>query len=129
MITQDQAREYLASIGIALPDFMLTLLLGRVASVEPCLTANYDESTAALIQLYLMGILGVVQGDRYVTSQTAPSGASQSYRIGTLSERYRAALSLLNSLDTANCTGALVPAEPGASAALFVGRATRECDE
>lgn len=128
MITQDQAREYLASIGITLPGFMLTLLLGRVATIEPCLEANYDESTAALIQLYVIGLMGIVQGDRYVTSQTAPSGASQSFRFGTLSERYRAALSLLNNLDTSGCASSIVPAEPGPSAALFVGR-PRHCNE
>lgn len=126
-ITQDQAREYLASVGIALPDFMLTLLLAQVNGIDACLIgAGYDTSTAQLIKLYAIGLLGVVQGDRYVTSQRAPSGAAQSFRYGTLTERYSAGLSLLRRLDTAGCAGDLIPADPSGPR-VFFGVSTGGC--
>lgn len=127
MITDEQAKQYLASVGIVLPDFMLTLLVQRTALIQACLDEHYDEATATLILLYLIGLFGVVQGDRYVTSQSAPSGASQSYRYGTLTERYRAASSLLGSLDPYGCTGPLVPPEPGMSVGMWLGRGGCDC--
>ncbi len=123
MITTDQAKEFLASVGIELPDFMLELLVEQANSIEPCLVgAGYSVAVSTLIQLYLIGLLGTVQGDRYVTQQRAPSGASQSYRYGTLSERYSSLYSLLGGLDTSGCADALIPADPTANhAAMFVG--------
>lgn len=123
-LTVEQAAEYLRSVGIVLPSFMLELLVQRVNTMDPCLEgAGYDDATALLIKLYLIGLLGVVQGDRYVTSQTAPSGASQSFRYGTLTERYKASLSLLNGLDTSGCSGPLIPADPTAAhAGLWVAK-------
>lgn len=122
-LTLEQAREYLASVGIALPEFMLQLLVNRANTIDPCLIANgYTDDEAVLIKLYLMGLFGVVQGDRYVTSQRAPSGAAQSFRYGTLSERYDAGLNLLRGLDKYGCTNAIIPDKPGElNAALFIG--------
>lgn len=128
-LTVDQAREYLASVGITLPDFMLTILVAQANSIDPCLIgAGYPDGTALLIKLYLLGLFGIAQGDRYVTSQTAPSGASQSYRYGTLTDRYKSTLSLLTGLDTSNCAGALVPADPTAlNAGLWVSTGGEYC--
>lgn len=122
-ITLEQAQEYLASVGITIPAFMLQLLVDRANTIGPCLDEHYDPATATLILLYLVGLFGVVQGDRYVTSETAPkTGASRSYRYGTLQDRYRASLSLLNSLDTFGCSGPLIPAEPGPSVGMWLGK-------
>lgn len=127
-ITVEQAREYLASIGITLPDFMLTLLVTQVNAIDACLIgAGYDDATAQLIKLYTIGLMGVVQGDRYVTSQRAPSGAAQSFRYGTLSERYSAGLSLLQRLDTAGCTDALIPPDPTGPRVFFGVSTGGEC--
>lgn len=124
-LTVDQAREYLNSQGLTLPDFVLQLLVGQANSIDACLEgAGYDESTAALIKLYLLSLLAVVQGGRVVTSQRAPSGAARSFQFGTVTERYQGWLGLLRGLDLSNCTAALIPPEPGkARAALFVGSA------
>lgn len=127
-ITVEQAREYLASVGIALPAFMLELIVEQVNAITPCLTgAGYDDATAKLIKLYAVGLLGVVQGDRYVTSQRAPSGAGQSFRYGTLSERYSAGLSLLQRLDTAGCAAGLIPADPSGPRVFFGVSTGGEC--
>jgi|SRR5437868_11988888 len=122
-ISNEQAARYLASIGIALPDFMLELIVDRANTIEPCMDgAGYDAGTQTLILLYSVGLTAVVQGDRYITQQRAPNGASQSFQYGTLSQRYKSALSLLRGLDTAGCADSLIPANPEAqNAALFVG--------
>ena len=80
MVTTEQAREYLESQGIDLPDIILSLLVEQANSVNECLDANYPASTATLIQLYLIGLLGLTQANKYVSSHTGPNGASQSYR-------------------------------------------------
>jgi hypothetical protein len=119
-LTIDQAREYLASIGIKVPDFMLQIFVDQANAIDACLIgAGYSDGTALLIKLYAVGMLGVVQGDRFVTSQRAPSGAGQSFQYRTLSERYDSGLSLLRGLDTADCAGALVPADPSGGSAFF----------
>lgn len=127
MITLIQAQQYLASVGIKLPEFMLQLLVDRANTIQPCLDEHYDAATATLILLYLIGLFGVVQGDKYVSSHSAPSGASESFRYGTLTERYKAGQSLLNSLDPYGCTGGLIPALPGANAGMWLGRGGCDC--
>lgn len=128
MITVEQAKQYLASVGIAVPDFLLELWVGQVNSIEPCLVgAGYDEATATLIQLYALGLIGTTAGDRYVTSQRAPSGAGQSFRYGTLAERYSAGLSLLQRLDTAGCAAGLIPAYPSGPRVFFGVSTGGEC--
>lgn len=123
MITLEQAQEYLVSVGIVAPDFIVQLWVDRVNTIQPCLDEHYDPATALLIQMYLIGLMGVLgNGGKYITSQTAPSGASQSYKYGALQDNYRSALSLLNSLDPFGCASPLIPAEPGASAGMWLGR-------
>uniref|UniRef100_UPI0027DC50D8 DUF7370 family protein n=1 Tax=Leptospira borgpetersenii TaxID=174 RepID=UPI0027DC50D8 len=75
MITTEQAKEYLKSVGITLPDFILEALVEQANSIQECLDAHYQPATALLIQMYLLGLMGLGQGDRYISSQTAPSGA------------------------------------------------------
>ncbi len=124
MLTLEQAKEYLASLGVTLPDSLLQLLVDQVNTIADCLTANYPAGTAALIRLYLVGLLGIANGDRYVSSQTAPSGASQSFRYRDFAGRWRSTLGLLRALDTKGCTDALVPPDPTATAhaGLWVAR-------
>lgn len=112
MVTLGQAQEYLASVGVNLPEFLLVAVIDQVSSIESCLTANYPTNTALLIQLYLLGLIGLSQGDRYVSSQTAPSGASQSFRYQSVANRYNGLLGLLRGLDTHGCTNELIPPNP-----------------
>lgn len=126
-LTLEQARQYLASVGVTLPDFMLELLVLRVNEIDDCLIgAGYSDGTAMLIKLYALGLLGLTSGDKYVTSESAPNGASRSYRYGTLAERYTATLRLLEALDRSGCTSGLVPPNPtAASAGLWVSTGCR----
>lgn len=124
-LTISQAREYLASVGITLPDFMLQVLVVQANSINACLIgAGYPDGTALLIKIYLVGLFGLAQGDKYITSQTAPSGASQSFKYGTLADRWKSLLGLLTALDKAGCATALIPPNPNAKsfAGLWVAR-------
>lgn len=112
-LTLAQAKEYLASLGITLPDFVAQILVDHANGMDACLIgAGYPTSTALLIKLYLMALLSIAQGDKYISSQTAPSGASQSFRYKALAESWRGTLGLLRALDKSGCAIGLIPPDP-----------------
>lgn len=119
-----ELKEYLLSIGVPLPpDFMLQAWLDTVAAIQPCLDgAGYPAATQLLIYMYALGLFGYVNADRQISSQTAPSGASQSFRYGSFADRYRSLRALLGTLDISGCTDSIIPPEPGASAGLWVSK-------
>lgn len=127
MPTLDQLKQYLTSIGVPLPpDFILQAWLDTVGVIQPCLDgAGYPPSTQLLIYLYALGMTGFVSGDKYISSQSAPSGASQSFRYKSFTDGYRSLKAMLNALDTSGCTASVIPPEPGAGAGLWVSRGGR----
>lgn len=125
-MSEAEAREYLAQLGLTVPDFILTALMAQVGSISTCL-AQYPAETQTLIQSYLTGLLAISAGGRRVTSQGAPSGASQSYSYGTITEQMRQLKASLRILDTEGCTKGLIPAEPGPNAAMYVVKG-RNCE-
>jgi hypothetical protein len=129
MITDEQASEYLESVGVSLPAFLLTALVDQVNTIDSCLTQHYTPAVSTLIQCYLLGLMGLAQGDRYVSSQTAPSGASQSFRFQSFSDRWKGLSSLLHSLDIHGCARSLTPADPTAKAhgGIWVGKGGSFC--
>lgn len=129
MVTKEKAKEYLESQGISLPDFVLDALVEQVNSIQECLDANYPASTALLIQLYLLGLMGLGQGDKYISSQTAPSGASRSFRYQSFSDRWKGALNLLRGLDKKGCATGLIPPDPTnkAFAGVWIGKGGCMC--
>jgi len=125
MLTLEQAKQYLASVGVNLPDYLLLALLEQVNSVGECLTANgATPGQVTLVLSYLLGLMGLAQGDRYVSSQRAPSGAAQSFRFQSVGDRWRGLYALLRGLDKWGCTADLVPSNPEGSArvALWVSK-------
>ncbi|HIE3928612.1 DUF7370 family protein [Pseudomonas citronellolis] len=131
MLTTDQAKEYLASVGITLPDFLVDLLVGQANSINDCLAEHYDSATATLIQLYLVGLLALAQGDKYISSQTAPSGASRSFRYQGFADRWKGTLNLLRGLDKYGCASELIPADPTQTAhgGLWIASAGCMCED
>ena len=128
MPTLEQVQEYLRGIGINLPDFVVQAMLDQVSSIQMCLDgAGYSPATQLMIYLYLISLMSMVAYDRYISSQTAPSGASQSFRYNSFQDKYRGMKSALQALDTSGCTDSLVPAEPGASAGLWVSTGGKCC--
>ncbi|MBK5074604.1 hypothetical protein I2492_15520 [Budviciaceae bacterium CWB-B4] len=131
MLTIEQAKEYLETVGIELPDFILQALVDQVNSIQDCLDEHYPASTALLIQLYLLGLMGLGQGDKYISSQTAPSGASRSFRYQSFSDRWNGSLSLLRGLDTYGCATELTPQNPNNSsfAGVWISRGGCMCGD
>ncbi|MGO3912118.1 DUF7370 family protein [Huaxiibacter chinensis] len=129
MITTAQAKEYLESVGITLPDFILAALVEQANSIEECLNANYSPATALLIQMYLLGLMGLGQGDRYISSQSAPSGASRSFRYQSFADRWKGSMALLRGLDKNGCATALIPPDPTqqAFAGLWIAKGGCMC--
>jgi len=130
MVTTEQAKEYLETVGISLPDFILAALVEQANSIQVCLDANYTPATALLIQMYLLGLMGLGQGDKYISSQSAPSGASRSFRYQSFSDRWKGSISLLRGLDKHGCATSLIPADPTqqAFAGLWIGKGGCMCD-
>ncbi|MDU1435743.1 MAG: hypothetical protein E6928_20925 [Citrobacter freundii] len=107
MVTLDQAKEYLESQGITIPDFVLQALVDQANSIQECLDVHYPAPTALLIQLYLLALMGLGQGDKYISSQTAPSG-----------------------VDKYGCATSLIPADPTAApafAGIWIGKGSCMC--
>ncbi|MEI7195058.1 hypothetical protein WCT81_04835 [Pectobacterium versatile] len=131
MLTAEQAKEYLATVGISLPSFVLDALVEQANSIQECLDANYTPATALLIQVYLVGLMGLGQGDKYISSQTAPSGASRSFRYQSFSDRWKGALNLLRGLDKNGCATALIPPDPTQTAhgGLWISRGGCMCGD
>lgn len=129
MITVEQAREYLDTVGVNLPDFLLAALVDQVNTINDCLEDHYAPAVALLIQCYLLGLMGLAQGDRYVSSQTAPSGASQSFRYMAFADRWRGLLGLLRGLDVHGCATGLIPPDPTALAhgGIWIGKGGSFC--
>ena len=127
MVTAEQAQQYLRSQGIELPDFILAALVEQANSVADCLAANYTPATALLIQMYLLALMGLGQGTQYLASQTAPSGASRSFRHLSFADRWKGALALLRGLDKQGCATGLIPPDPTATARAGLWVATGGC--
>lgn len=126
MPTLEELKAYLASIGINAPDFILEAWLEAVAAMQACLDEHYPPATAKLIALYTLGLYGMATGDRYISSQTAPSGASQSFKYKSLADGWKAQLSMLNTLDKYGCAGPYIPANPTAPGiGAMVGKPVR----
>lgn len=119
MVTVEQATQYLESQGVAAPDFVINAWVESANSIQDCLDANYVASVALMIQLYLIGLFGLANMDRYISSQTASSGASRSFRYQGFADRWCGAMSLLRGLDKQGCTLGLVPPDPTKAAAGF----------
>lgn len=124
MITPEAAIEYLATLGLNPPRAVVLAWLELAEGLEPCfIGAGYSDATQTLIVTYLVGLYGLAGGNQYLASQSAPSGASRSFRHVALTESWRAVIGMLRMLDKSGCTDSLIPSAPDKkSAALFVAR-------
>lgn len=129
MVTLEQAKEYLESQGITIPDFVLQALVDQANSIQECLDAHYPASVALLIQLYLLALMGLAQGDKYISSQTGPNGASRSFRFQSFSDRWKGAVALLRVTDKHGCANDLIPQDPTntAFAGIWIARGGCMC--
>lgn len=129
MVTLEQAKGYLQSHGVSIPDFVLQALVDQANSIQECLDAHYPASVALLIQLYLLALMGLAQGDKYISSQTGPNGASRSFRYQSFPDRWKGALALLRVTDKHGCANDLIPPDPTntAFAGIWIGKGGCMC--
>lgn len=121
MLTIQQAQQYLSSIGLAPPEPIIMAWLDMFNGLENCLDgAGYSGATQVLILSYLIGLYGLSGGNMYISSQSAPSGASRSFRFAELRNAWKGHLNMLRMLDTAGCTNSLIPAAPDKKSAAFI---------
>lgn len=117
-LTPEEIKGFLAELGYAIPDALLTPILCVVNKIVPCLDgAGYDECTAKLILMYAAALMATSSGARRIKSQGAPSGASRSFEYGDDSITWLR--DSLARLDTSGCTGEL-PISAGNSVGLFM---------
>jgi hypothetical protein len=127
MPTLEDIRAWLSTQGLEPPELVVVSWLDLLEDLEPCFIANgYSDSTIRLIVFHLLALYGLSGGNRYISSQTAPSGASRSFRYADLRNGWRGQLGMLRLLDTANCTRLLIPRMPGARN-IAIGVATGDC--
>lgn len=129
-LTIEQLKEYLKSLGITLPDFVLEIIVEQMAELDECLLEHgVGPGVAKLIKLYLAALLGMAQSDKFISSQTAPSGASRSFRYNSPQARWNSTLGLLRLYDKWGCTGGLIPEDPFIQAFGFLDIADGSCPE
>lgn len=96
-------------------------------TVEACLIgAGYSSSKILMIMTYLIALMAIPGSSKFISSQTAPSGASQSFRYTNETDAFNNVRSLLRLYDKSGCTDGLVPVI-GASAGLWVSTGGKCC--
>lgn len=81
MITAEQARQYLDSLGISVPAVVLTAAMDEVEAREPLMAAaGYGEAQQVLVQSMAVALVAAAGAPRRLSSQAAPSGASRSFK-------------------------------------------------
>ena len=94
--------------SISAPDVVIEDFIDVVAQIQPCLESNYPDAVARMIAYNLAAHFCEESSGKRVKSQTAPSGASQSYDLGTGKDGLAATSfgRIALQMDTAGCTGA-----------------------
>lgn len=120
MITLAQAQSYLReALGLGLPDFLVRAAVERVEALEPAMVAaGYGEAQQIQVQTLAVALVAASGAPRRVSSQGAPSGASQSFKYADndLSALRRS----LQQADTAGTVAALVGPDPSGGVMLLV---------
>lgn len=106
--TPEELVQAMAARGVAITTADASGILCLVAAISDCLELNYpgDDCRKDAIMLWASILIAANTAGRYVTSQHAPSGASQSFGYG--SKPWYALYNQMRLLDSAGCTGDLV---------------------
>jgi hypothetical protein len=130
-ITFEDAQEYLSGQNIELPDMILRAIVAKVNKLDACFMTDpaYSDEDIILLSAYLVALLSVMSADARIRSQTAPSGAAQSFQLSDISERYKSYTGLINTMDPKGCTAGIIPPNPaGGNCALFISPGACGCE-
>jgi len=125
--TITSADFYAAMPGYAdCPSVIVDLHIESVDSVDECLDANYPTGTIKLLKYYYIAMMcsATSGGQKQITSQRAPSGASQGFSYYDPKSELTLK-NAINTLDTAGCLSSMIVGEQFASGAF--GRTCRAC--
>lgn len=119
----DKLKQFLTAMGVPLPpDFVLEALLEVDPGVQECLEARgLSPAKILLVNLYVLGLQAIPGSTKFISSQSAPSGASQSFRYTSEADAFKNVRALLRNIDKWGCTDGLIPSI-GNQAALFVSK-------
>lgn len=121
-ITVEELTTYLEGQGVTLDPLVATAIveLANNPNLAECMEANgYSPAFQTLLALYLAYLLAIANFSRYITSQTAPNGASRSFSKATLAEMWSGTLSALRAFDPAHCLDEFLPEDPTVSKKYF----------
>lgn len=128
-MTLDQAKQYLDSIGVTFPDFVIQAIIEQMQEKNDCLTSNYSPSAVILIYCYLLALIGGAQSGKYVSSHAISGAISQSFNFKDSGVLFRSQLSLLRNLDKKGCVSDLIPEDPFRVKRGFITSVTGGCYE
>ena len=120
ILSQAEATEFLTAQGLAVPEFILLEWMDLTEEAEGCIESNPRAKTLMASLFALMALRFV---SRQISSQSAPSGASQSYTYGNAADTWRYHLQVLKTYDEKGCLTAYIPPDADTGkGALIVGR-------
>jgi len=114
-ITAEELNTFLAGQGVTLDPLVVNAIveLANNPDLAECMAANgYTDAAQVLLALYFAYLLSIASFSRYITSQTAPNGASRSFSKATLGEMWSSTLSAIRVFDPHNCLGEFLPQDP-----------------
>lgn len=126
--TNDELIAAMAARGVTITAMDATGIICLLDSIIECLATSYpdDECRQTAILQWAAILLAANTGGRWVTSQHAPSGASQSFAYG--SKPWLSLYNQMRLLDKAGCTGDLVEDPNGGAKPFFaVVNGSRGC--
>lgn len=126
--TNDELIAAMSARGATITAMDATGIICLLDSITDCLEESYPGDTCRqdAILLWAAILLGANSAGRWVTSQHAPSGASQSFGYG--SKPWLALYNQMLKLDKAGCTGDLVEDPNGSNKPWFaVVSGSRRC--
>lgn len=121
-ITAEQLTTYLSSQGVTLDPLVAEAIaeLANNPNLVECMTANgYTSAFQTILALYLGYLLAIGNFSRFITSQTAPNGASRSFSQATLGDMWRGTLAALRPFDPAHCLDEFLPEDPTVTKKYF----------
>lgn len=127
-MTLEQAKQYLNSLGLTLPDFEIEDIIEEMKSKEDCLNSNYEPYVVRRIYRYLLSIIAGMQIFRLLASGSVSGAVSQGFTYKSANDLYRGQLSMLRSLDKNGCMSDLIPDDPFKPKRAFILTVTRDCE-
>ena len=111
MITDADLKEYLSSLGVSLPDSMVSAIVIKVNTVVDCMESNgYPETDIDMALKIAGGLIAVSMGAKMVSSQSADV-VSQSYKYQTIEDVQSMLTNSLSLFDPNGCTNSVIPSK------------------